>query len=209
MRARSDKKRGKSRKKRAAASAKPVVFRLAGLGARPVSPPKPVRRDEHPMAELLPGVAPLEGAERVVRPAKRPPRRPSDREPQAEKVQFVLTRDPGGVHGHRADVRGRPSVPGRSAGWSPEVELDLHRARAGDVDARIALVVGECRRHRRTRILVIHGKGLHSARGESVLTEATIESLTNGRHARHVLAFATAPARLGGSGALAVDLVGD
>src|SRR4051794_35113007 len=123
MRARPDKKRGKSQKKRAAASAKPIVFRLAGLAARPASP-KPVLRDEHPMAELLPGVAPLEGAERVVRPAKRSPRRPANRDPQTEKVRFVLIRDAGGVHGHRADVRGRPSVPGRSAGWSPEVELD-------------------------------------------------------------------------------------
>lgn len=118
----------------------------------------------------------------------------------------MLRRDAGGVHGYRADLYPRPSVPGRAVSWIPEVQLDLHRSRARDVDARIALSIGECLRFRRTRLLVIHGKGLHSLGGESVLVDAAVESLTTTRHARYVRAFAPAPDRLGGAGALAVDL---
>jgi len=206
------KKRGKSKKGRAR-EANPVVFRLSGLATRsPVSasPPSTLEsRDDrgHPMAVLLAGVSPLDGVERVARPAKRSSSAHGVLAPkEAIGVQFVLRRDAGGVHAYRADLPSRTVVPGRAAGWSPEVELDLHGLRARQVDARIMLTISECKRRRRTRVLVIHGKGLHSVRGESVLAEAAIESLTNGRYARYVLAFSTAPDRLGGAGALAVDL---
>jgi DNA-nicking Smr family endonuclease len=158
------------------------------------------------MALLVAGVAPLDGVERVTRPAKRSMPSHVVAPKEGSDVEFVLRREAGGVQAYRADLPARTVVPGQAEGWNPEVELDLHGLRARQVGARIALTIGECRRRRRTRVLVIHGKGLHSVRGESVLAEAAIESLTSGPYARYVLAFSTAPDRLGGAGALVVDL---
>ena len=57
-----------------------------------------------------------------------------------------------------------------------------------------------------SRLLIVHGKGLHSAGGIGVLALAVVDSLTEGRAAALVRALMTAPQRLGGSGALAVQL---
>ena len=62
------------------------------------------------------------------------------------------------------------------------------------------------RRAGRRYLLVIHGKGSHSADGVGVLRDAVLEALTSGGAAPVVAAFATACSRLGGSGALALAL---
>ena len=61
--------------------------------------------------------------------------------------------------------------------------------------------------HRRglRRILVVCGKGLHSA-GPPVLRDAALDALTRGGAAPLVLAVASAPISLGGTGALLVQL---
>jgi DNA-nicking Smr family endonuclease len=51
------------------------------------------------------------------------------------------------------------------------------------------------------------GKGLHSEDGQSALLPALIDALTQGLCAPLVRGFATAHARLGGTGAVAVLLI--
>jgi DNA-nicking Smr family endonuclease len=55
-------------------------------------------------------------------------------------------------------------------------------------------------------VLIIHGKGAHSEGGIGVLEEACVEALTKGGAAPFVEAFATAPARFGGRGAIVARL---
>jgi DNA-nicking Smr family endonuclease len=55
-------------------------------------------------------------------------------------------------------------------------------------------------------VAIIHGKGNHSPRGVAVLRGEIGAWLSDGRAARHVLAFATAPDEDGGTGALLVLL---
>lgn len=84
--------------------------------------------------------------------------------------------------------------------------LDLHGLRADDAEAATVKFV-RSRYRRGARILrIVHGKGLHSAGGVSVLRDAVVSALTERGAAPLVLAFATAHTRLGGAGAMIVAL---
>lgn len=93
------------------------------------------------------------------------------------------------------------ATPGR------EATLDLHGARAADVETRVTKFVTQSHKHGLRRVRIVHGKGLHSDAAGPVLGDAVIEALTHGAAATRVLAFVTAPAAEGGSGALLVELV--
>jgi len=88
--------------------------------------------------------------------------------------------------------------------------LDLHGAREHEVEGRVSRFVREQQRRGVRRVLVIHGKGLHSGpegpRGRSVLGRASVTALTEGGAAPLVRAFVSAPSALGGTGALLVEL---
>ena len=56
------------------------------------------------------------------------------------------------------------------------------------------------------RVLIVHGKGLHSEGGVGVLQDAMLTVLTEKDTAGRVLAFASAPRRLGATGATVVVL---
>jgi DNA-nicking Smr family endonuclease len=120
---------------------------------------------------------------------------------------FDVTIDDDGV---RALRRGAHSSALRELDRFAYVEvatLDLHGARVVDVRARVARFVRELADHGVTTGRIVHGKGLHSEGGVLVLRDAAREALTTGATAARVLAFATAPAALGGTGALLVRLV--
>ncbi|MBZ0117984.1 MAG: Smr/MutS family protein [Sandaracinaceae bacterium] len=89
---------------------------------------------------------------------------------------------------------------------SAESSLDLHGLRASEAEAEVARFVR--REHRRgvRRVCIVHGKGLHSEGGVGVLADRVVRALTEGLAAPLVVAFATAPADLGGTGALLVEL---
>jgi DNA-nicking Smr family endonuclease len=63
--------------------------------------------------------------------------------------------------------------------------------------------------HRRgaKHLLIIVGKGLHSEDGQGVLLPALIDALTKGGAAPLVRCFASAHMTLGGTGAVAVQLI--
>lgn len=121
-------------------------------------------------------------------------------------VQFHVDRDEGWVEGERKGAP-REALRGlRRRGVVPEAQLDLHGLVAEEAERKLARFIRE--RHRRgvRRLLVVHGKGHHSEGGAGVLGDRVVRVLTEGRAAPLVDAFITAPARLGGGGALLVQL---
>ena len=122
-------------------------------------------------------------------------------------VRVRVERDPeGGVIGLRDGAARRTAMMLQSGDLPPEVELDLH----GLIPAKVAMEVNRFVRaaHRtgRRTLLVIHGKGKHSEGGLPVLGEALIKALTDGGATPLLEAFATAPDRWGGTGAMMVRL---
>jgi DNA-nicking Smr family endonuclease len=184
-----------------------VAFNQAFAGVQPLKPrrAKPVREKQ--------AAAP--------RPDRSTPAPPDpNQEPEAEQhararltslvaqgVRFKVHREADGyVEGARADSP--PSVM-RSVTRqvAPEAELDLHGMRGDEVDRRLTGFV-RSRYHKGDReLLIVHGKGIHSEDGTAVLGDRALKVLTDGGAAPFVLAFASAPQRLGGTGALIVRLV--
>jgi DNA-nicking Smr family endonuclease len=87
-----------------------------------------------------------------------------------------------------------------------EATLDLHGATVGDAIARLRAFLVESRRLGRRRVLIVHGKGLHSDAG-APLREAVLADLI-GPASGLVHALATASPTDGGEGATVVMLRG-
>jgi DNA-nicking Smr family endonuclease len=109
-------------------------------------------------------------------------------------------------------VRARaPGVPARwldeleSGRLVPRRELDLHRKTAADARQAIADAVREARRAGVNCLLVVCGRGKHSNAAGAVLPDITVETLSEVL-ADVVLAFASAPKKWGGRGAIIVRL---
>jgi len=122
-------------------------------------------------------------------------------------VHFEIRREEDWVAGIRRDApRG---VLERLADAEPAsgASIDLHGARAADVDGALAKFLRLAHKRGVHRVRVVHGKGLHSDAGGPVLGDAVLDAITKGIAAAHVLAFVTAPSDRGGSGALLIELV--
>ena len=88
-----------------------------------------------------------------------------------------------------------------------EAELDLHGMTTKEADREVLRFVQAEQRRGRRWVCVVVGKGLHSPGGKGTLRDHVVQSLSQRAPARFVLAFRTAPRRLGGTGALVVRLV--
>jgi DNA-nicking Smr family endonuclease len=110
------------------------------------------------------------------------------------------------VHGVRSDANEDAWVALTKESTFADETLDLHGLRANDAETALVRFVRS--RHRRgARILkIVHGKGLHSETGQSVLRDVVIHALTELGAAPLVLAFATAHPKHGGSGVMFVKL---
>jgi DNA-nicking Smr family endonuclease len=86
--------------------------------------------------------------------------------------------------------------------FSIQDEIDLHHQRAADAEAILKQFLTEARRGHHPCVRIVHGKGLRSE-GAPVLKMLVDRVL---RHRGDVLAFASAPANQGGSGAVLVLL---
>ncbi len=84
--------------------------------------------------------------------------------------------------------------------------FDLHGEREAAVEERLPRALREAHGAGARRVLVIHGKGLHSSDGLPVLRDAVLRVLEASRATPLVLAFASAPRAMGGTGALLVEL---
>ena len=165
------------------------------------------------------GVRPVGGKRRAVpgepRPAPRPAPATSPADDEARDrlaalvaggVRFELERDGDELLGRRAGTPRAAADALRKKGVVPEATLDLHGFRAADAEREAVKFVRAQHRRGARRLCIVHGKGLHSDGGAGVLRECVVHALTEGGAAPVVLAFASAPATLGGTGALLVEL---
>lgn len=89
---------------------------------------------------------------------------------------------------------------------TPEETLDLHGVEPGAVALRVESFL-QTRRAKGLRcVSVVTGHGKRSPDGASVLFDETVKALTAPVAAKELVAFASAPAELGGRGAILVAL---
>lgn len=89
-----------------------------------------------------------------------------------------------------------------SGQYSIQDEIDLHHLRAHDAEAVLKRFLDHARDEDRFCVRVIHGKGLRSE--ATPVLKALVDRLL--RQRGDVLAFASAPSRMGGTGAVLVLL---
>ena len=94
----------------------------------------------------------------------------------------------------------------RRGGYRIEGRLDLHGLARDAAQGAVERFLRESRLGGKRCLLLVHGRGRHSADQQPVLKEALHGWLTTGRFGRQVLAFATALPVDGGAGALYVLL---
>lgn len=199
---------------------KPAVRAEPSPSAAPSGPPSQTLRGDDRIAwhDAFSGVRPLGGAKeraraRVAPTPPAPARSLGDEEARARLAALVA----GGV---RFDVvHDGDEVRGRRAGSSegalralmrndarPGATLDLHGMRASEAEREVVRFLRAEQRRGMRRVLIVHGKGLHSD-GGAVLSDVVVRAITEGAAAPVVQAFVTASSALGGSGALLIELI--
>jgi len=94
----------------------------------------------------------------------------------------------------------------RRAQYAIDGKLDLHGLDLSAARQAVEVFIKKRATDGERVVLLVHGKGSHSPRGHAVLRGEIAAWLSQGRLARHVSAFATAPAEHGGTGAVLVLL---
>ena len=84
-----------------------------------------------------------------------------------------------------------------------DAEIDLHRLRVGHAERELRAFIAEARKQGAACVRVVHGKGLRAEAGGSVL-KALVDRMLRQRD--DVLAFASTPEAMGGTGAVLVLL---
>jgi DNA-nicking Smr family endonuclease len=183
--------------------------------------PQDLVSDADTFAIYMGGVKTLDGtATRIPKTASsvEPPRRAAPTEdPDAharasmrslvtEGIRFDVSDDGRTMDGRRIDVDPREVRRLRRGEYPVDGSIDLHGMNAGE--AREAVEVFVKKRHAEGDrvVAIIHGKGSHSPRGQAVLRGEIAAWLSQGKVARDVAAFASAPSEEGGQGALLVLL---
>lgn len=123
-------------------------------------------------------------------------------------VRFVVRREGQYVEGRRHDTPERTCVLLANGELAPTAHLDLHGMTQKEAASRVRAFIRDKGSSRKSAAVVsiIHGKGKGSSGGQGVLQGVVIAALTKGGAAPFVDAFATAPRRMGGDGALLVRL---
>lgn len=123
----------------------------------------------------------------------------------SDRAPFVVTRTGERVEGLARGVD--PAHLRRLRRGEVEVErdLDLHGETAREARAQVAAALRAAYDAGERCLRVVHGRGLHSP-GAPVLKDAVLDWLAEPPLAALVLAFASAPPREGGAGALLVLL---
>ncbi len=123
-----------------------------------------------------------------------------------EGVRFETTDDGERVEGRRLDVDPRELRRLRRAQYAIDGKLDLHGHGVDDARRAVETFVKKRAELGDKVVAIVHGKGHHSPRQNGVLRGEIGAWLSQGRAARHVLAFATPPEDEGGTGAVLVLL---
>lgn len=121
-------------------------------------------------------------------------------------VRFEVERDDDLVQGWRVGTPARAAHALGRRGAVPEATIDLHGMTAAEAERELVRFLRAQQRRGVRRVCVVTGKGLHSEGGVGVLRDRAVRTITDGGAAPVVAAFASAPASLGGAGALMVQL---
>jgi DNA-nicking Smr family endonuclease len=172
--------------------------------------------DETILRRALEGVRPLNGDTRARMPVE--PRTThtivnEDAEVIAQlsdlvsgQLPFDITESDEYVEGYRVGLDPRLVSELRRGKFSVQAHIDLHGLIQGDAkEALKTFIIASVRKGLRT-VLVVHGRGLRSPGGHSILKHASAGWLSHGAIGGHVLAFATARPADGGAGATYVLL---
>jgi len=123
-----------------------------------------------------------------------------------EGIRFETVDDGERLEGRRLDVDPRELRRLRRGQYAVDGRIDLHGLGADEARHTVEGFVRKRAQEGDRVVLVVHGKGTHSPRGHAVLRGEIAAWLSQGRSARHVAAFATAPDDQGGTGAVLVLL---
>jgi len=121
-------------------------------------------------------------------------------------VRFEVEDDGHHVEGRRVDLPAETLRKLRRGVIPLDARLDLHGLGAGAAREALEAFLREKRARGEKCVLVVHGKGEHSPRGQAVLRGEISAWLSQGVASEHVAAFATALAEDGGEGAVYVLL---
>ena len=122
------------------------------------------------------------------------------------ETRFEVIDDGVTLEGRRVDVDPREVGRLRRAQYPIDGTLDLHGKTLLDAKAAVIEYVARRRRQGDRAILIVHGKGVHSSRGQAVLRGELGAWLSQGTAAKHVHAFVSRLDADERSGALAVLL---
>ncbi|MGH7926119.1 MAG: Smr/MutS family protein [Candidatus Binatus sp.] len=122
------------------------------------------------------------------------------------QAPFDITESDEYVEGYRVGLDPRLVSQLRRGEFAVQAHFDMHGMIQGAAkEALKEFIIGSVRKGLRT-VLVVHGRGLRSPGGHSVLKHASAGWLSHGAIGGHVLAFTTARAADGGAGATYVLL---
>jgi len=189
----------------------PVAEKIAPPAAEPLD-------DESVLRHALAGVRPLHrnghGASRI---PLDPPTTHTIVDEDAEVVArlsdlvsgqapFDITESDEYVEGYRVGLDPRLASQLRRGEFAVQAHFDMHgMIQSAAKEALKEFIIASVRKGLRT-VLVVHGRGLRSPGGHSVLKHASAGWLSHGAIGGHVLAFTTARAADGGAGATYVLL---
>jgi DNA-nicking Smr family endonuclease len=90
----------------------------------------------------------------------------------------------------------------RNGIYSIQGQIDLHGMSRAEAESAVEEYVIGMSRYRSCCVKIIHGRGINSPAGRATLKDSLQRLLTTRRMSKYVLAYASAPARDGGVGAV-------
>jgi len=189
------------------------------IGGGPIPEPPVSPADEDLFAKAMQGVAPLEGKQRVPL-APVAPKGPKKLPPLRSGVSLAAgigLAGSGSTHmelelggeefwGRALDVDRKLLRQLRQGEPAPQATLDLHGRRAAPAHEAVVRFISNAAGSGKTCVLLVHGRGHHSASDGPVLKNLVIDLLSSSEMKPFVLAFASAPRSLGADGATLVRL---
>jgi len=152
-----------------------------------------------PLSQRSGRVPPVKAA-RPAAPAKRPAMSP-------RPIDIVFERTDDGLTMEGARVGAEPKLRDLKRGTFRVAEsLDLHGMTSDEAERALRGFFDRLRGPRERAVLVVHGRGSHSPGGRGILRDEIAGWLASSPLADHVLCFATARPKDGGSGAVYVLL---
>lgn len=183
--------------------------------AAEIEPPTPPESDEEAFRRATDGVSPVSW--RNSGPPSTPPAPREFQDSEAEErrlMEAAVNGDPAlSVPDHPeyiegwVGVSGRRFLPGlRSGLYSIQEQIDLHGLGREQAREAVEEFVDRASRFRSCCVKIIHGRGINSPNDKAILKENLQRWLSTRRMSRHVVAYASAPLKDGGVGAIYVLL---